>query len=73
MENKAKSYHELEYGYEAKGETLVIQMKNFVKGQKLLLNTKKKIKSMTGGSWEKAGEGYWLLDVEEPRMILVWE
>ncbi len=68
-----RSYLNLDYGWQRDGARIVLDCSGIVKGQAFLYKTDGRIVEAEGLTYEEAGNGYYLLRVEENHAVIVTE
>lgn len=68
-----RSYLNLEYGWRRNGARIELDCSGIVKGQAFLYRTEDRIVEAQGLTYEEAGNGYYLLRVQENHAVIVTE
>ncbi len=68
-----RSYLSLDYGWKRNGERIELDCSGIVRGQAFLYRTDRRILEAQGLTYEEAGNGYYLLRVQENHAVIVTE
>lgn len=72
-EDDVRSYQEMEYGWKVSGDSLEIGCTDAVKGQAFFYHTDKSIVGAQGLTYQDAGNGYYLLRMQEGHGVITLE
>lgn len=73
MKDDVKSWLNLEYSWKRKGNTIILDGSNMVMGQAFFLRTQGEILGAEGADYKKAGNGYYLLRMQQNHAVITMD
>lgn len=73
LDSEVRSYRDLSYGWEKSGREIRLDSSGIMRGQTFFYRTQNTIAEARGLAYEKAGDGYYLLRVQENHAVIVLE